>query len=329
MFIYQYEQCSQKNCTTDKPSLSNVMPSRKKKSKAKGRKPVAGKGGAKGADNAAAGEQQKQGTLDSEMQRLRIGQQEGDDEDDALLEQAIKLAAVEQLEIEENKKENCTHGYNPSSRFQARFCEDFLKAFTDAYHSAVTLRLREDDGIYAPLNSVIDAFRTAVKSFSSTGALRNKSNVERVIPCCLAEGTKKFILDENYADARLCAALALFTKYAHTDEPTLLDQQRMLELLYGDEHTLVRFFRKQIPCSCLDEKYNEVKSVTKMGICYNDDCPLPGHMAVRSKMLRCTGCLNDHYVSYCSRECQEADWPSHKKFCGKTAKEVSAMRSNE
>ena len=67
-------------------------------------------------------EQQKQGTLDSEMQRLKIGKQQAD-EDDALLEEAIKLAAVEEQEMKAKDKENCTHGYNPSSTFR----HDFVK----------------------------------------------------------------------------------------------------------------------------------------------------------------------------------------------------------
>ena len=302
------------------------MPSRKKKSKAKGRKAAAGKGGAKGADNEVANEEQKKGTLDSEMQRLKIDKQQAGDEDDALLEEAIKLAAVEEQEMKEKEKENCTHGYNPSSIFQARFCEDFLKTFTESFHSALTLRLSEDDGIYAPLNSVIDAFRTASNAlYDTTGALRNRSNAECINLCCLAEGTK-FILDGKIDDARLCAVLALVMKTIIKVD-SIPDRQKIIEVIDGDQHTLVQFFRKQIPCSCLDEKYKEVKSITKMGICLYEDCPLPGNMAVRSKMLRCTGCQkNGRNVNYCSRECQEAHWPEHKKYCGLTTQEIAATQ---
>ena len=104
------------------------MPSRKKKSKAKGRKPAAGKGSAKATDNASV-EEQKKGALDSEMQRLKIGDKQAGEEDDALLEEAIKLAAVEKLQIEKEEKENCTHGYN-TSMFQKEFCEDYFKIYT-------------------------------------------------------------------------------------------------------------------------------------------------------------------------------------------------------
>jgi hypothetical protein len=301
------------------------MPSKKKKSKAKGKKPAAGKGGAnKAADNAAAVEQQKKGTpLDSEMQRLRIGdKQGGDNEDDALLEEAIKLAAVEEQEMKLKEKENCTHGYNPSSTFQARFCEGYLKTFTESYHSAITLR--GENELYVRCHSVTRAFETACRSMGTTNASRNRSNAERVNTFCLAEGTK-FILDGKSDDARLPALLALITKSVRGKMPDS-GPQKMMELLDGDEHTLVQFFRKQLPCSCLDEKYSEVKSITKMGICYNHDCPLPDRMAIRRSMLCCTGCRK---VNYCSRECQEADWPVHKEFCGLTAEELGAMYFNE
>eukprot|EP00986_Skeletonema_menzelii_P008685 scaffold3767_cov116-Skeletonema_menzelii.AAC.10 len=41
-----------------------------------------------------------------------------------------------------------------------------------------------------------------------------------------------------------------------------------------DEHTIVSFFRKRVPCKCLDKKYNEVKSIVKMGLCGNPSCAL-------------------------------------------------------
>lgn len=78
--------------------------------------------------------------------------------------------------------------------------------------------------------------------------------------------------------------------------------------------TLVKYsyLRKNIPCSCLDKKYKEVKSITRMGMCCNEMCSLPNQMAKRSTMLCCTGC---RVANYCSRECQKAAWPENKEFC--------------
>jgi hypothetical protein len=40
-------------------------------------------------------------------------------------------------------------------------------------------------------------------------------------------------------------------------------ESKIVQANRADEHTLVKFFRKRIPCSCLDEKYQEVKQITQ------------------------------------------------------------------
>ena len=146
------------------------------------------------------------------------------------------------------------------------------------------------------------------------------SNMIILKSCFLAEGTK-CILGGNSDDARIHANVVKYLeslliyrqKQRRISAKAVVDPAKMFELIRADKHTLVQFYRKQITCSCLDDKYNEVKSVTKMGMCCNDACPLPDCMAVRSKMLCCTRCRK---VNYCSRECQVAAWPGHKKYCG-------------
>ena len=87
---------------------------------------------------------------------------------------------------------------------------------------------------------------------------------------------------------------------------------KLFELDGSDDHTLFSNYRKQISSSCLDEKYKEVKSVKKMGFCYNVSCSLPGRKVERSKMFRCTRFLHANYRSV---ECKKADWKRHKKCC--------------
>jgi hypothetical protein len=89
----------------------------------------------------------------------------------------------------------------------------------------------------------------------------------------------------------------------------------------ADEHTLVKYLRKNIPCKCLDEKYKEVKSITKMGVCFNSQCSIPDRMVERKSMLYCTRCRQ---VNYCSAECQKAAWPEHKELCNKIMAEDKA-----
>ena len=93
-----------------------------------------------------------------------------------------------------------------------------------------------------------------------------------------------------------------------------------------DEHTVVKFYRRRIPCTCLDKKYVEVKSITKMGICYNLQCNFLDRMVERSKTMYCSRCRG---ATYCSRECQEVDWSRHKKSCNRDAAERAGFEAKK
>jgi len=62
------------------------------------------------------------------------------------------------------------------------------------------------------------------------------------------------------------------------------DWAKVYELSNADDRTIVGYFRKRIPCACLDEKHEEVKSTTKMGICFNKQCSTPGKRVERSAL---------------------------------------------
>lgn len=130
--------------------------------------------------------------------------------------------------------------------------------------------------------------------------IRKPSDMECIKSCYLAEGTKS-ILDGNTNDARIEATITKLLEGLITDQKNgYANSQagspaKMAELYLADEHTLVQFFRKRISCSCLDEKYKEVKSITKMGRCWNEKCPLPDRRAVRSEMVCCSRCHQENY----------------------------------
>ena len=104
-----------------------------------------------------------------------------------------------------------------------------------------------------------------------------------------------------------------------------MDFDKLRELDASDEHTLVRYIQKRIPCSCLDEKHEEVKGVKKIGLCCNPRCKIPDQMTERSSMMLCTRCRR---VNYCSRECQEAHWPRHKELCEMMRRERKESKTN-
>ena len=105
-----------------------------------------------------------------------------------------------------------------------------------------------------------------------------------------------------------------------------MDVEKLRELDVSDEHTLVRYLQKRIPCSCLDDKYEEVKDVKKIGLCHYIKCENhDGGVAERSSLMRCTRCRR---VGYCSRECQVAHWPWHKELCEKMRRERKESKTN-
>ena len=117
------------------------------------------------------------------------------------------------------------------------------------------------------------------------------------------------ILEENYRDARIDAMSSFFfeqwaTLMVHENGTqtcnwgsfvTLCDWTKMSELYDGDEHTLVSFCRKRIPCKCLDKKYKEVKWITKIGFCCYEDCTLPGNK---------TGCTQQDVILQSVPQCK-------------------------
>ena len=274
----------------------SVMPAKKKKSKAK-RKPAVGRGDAKHGESGDEVDEQQQKTLNSQMRRLKIAdeQQAEADEEAALLEEAIQLAAVEKKEIEEKERQNCQHGYNASSRSEERQCEGYMKTLITSFNSAAYCG---EDAVSCLELGFEAALVKYEKELTSTSEF-----FERMKLCFLSAGTK-FILDGNYYDGRICAMAAKYIENAFiaherkqiTSSLERLDCAALTELFVADEHTLVHFFRKRIPCSCLDEKYKEVKSIPKMGYCCSSQCPLPDRKAVRSNMVYCARCRKANYI---------------------------------
>jgi hypothetical protein len=78
------------------------------------------------------------------------------------------------------------------------------------------------------------------------------------------------------------------------------------DLNYGGEREIIRFFLKRISCTCLKAKYSLVKKFQPTM------CHTCKQVKVRSSMMLCGRCKA---VQYCCKECQAANWPSHKGIC--------------
>ena len=162
-------------------------------------------------------------------------------------------------------------------------------------------------------NSLRGAHNATMDEFADVWC--DPAKMEKAISYILSLGTHD-ILTGKYGRARLCAAIARYLEQYIAVElkktQALYNWPKVLETYHADLHTLVKFFRHRIPCSCLDDKYEEVKDITKIGLCYNQQCNIPHGQVERRKTMYCSRCRS---VTYCSRECQVAHWPMHKPFC--------------
>eukprot|EP00984_Skeletonema_dohrnii_P028407 scaffold18382_cov155-Skeletonema_dohrnii-CCMP3373.AAC.11 len=206
----------------------------------------------------------------------------------------------------------CNHGLVPShyhwknrgeflnTSNDMKLCKVFLQAFVDEF-----------DGAGGDFLAAYHA--TKEKKFADVW--KDFGKMSFVVSFLLACGTSK-VLEGNTRIARKYAALSCyFEMYVEVDLLNIRafpSWAKINELYSADMHTLVSFLKKRIRCSCLDEKYKEVKSIPKIGLCCNAGCPLPCGKTERSLTKCCSRC---RAANYCSRECQVAAWQGHKGEC--------------
>mmetsp|Transcript_25022 Transcript_25022/g.49936 ORF Transcript_25022/g.49936 Transcript_25022/m.49936 type:complete len:344 (+) Transcript_25022:763-1794(+) len=214
----------------------------------------------------------------------------------------------------------CVHGLVPWERIEG-FVNAFIHEFNLIYGRLNVLR--DSDAITFAMQTLSAAFKFTQEKYDTVWY--DPANLNWTISFFLANGTQH-LLDGNDSCARDCA----FISYAFEQRVAVgfnrsraaYNLPKLCELLMADKHTLVSFFRKRINCSCLDELYKKVKSIPKIGLCYNPNCK-HGRVVTRSKTKCCSQCRG---ANYCSRRCQSAHWPRHRKACIETAAVLSKLR---
>ena len=234
---------------------------------------------------------------------------------------AVQSGLMLQLPIDGIK---CCHATIPASPDRVRI-GGFVVEFYDAFRDAVGKR------VLMPLS---ECFMTAKFATDDKFAdvWNDSDKLEIAMSLFLNSGTEVF-LDGEFIYAQMFATCArFFEQYIATvlkQTQAVINSSKTFETMVADEHTLVKFFRHRISCSCLDQKYEEVKHITKKGYCFNPRCPIPEGGVERSKATCCSRCRN---VTYCSRECQVANWSEHKPDCDRAAAliaEFEAKNSKE
>jgi len=218
-------------------------------------------------------------------------------------------AQMQQLQMAGRDTTTCGHGIGET-------IDDICAQFVIALKETFCAVLRDGGSSFD--DCLVGAVSATATLDEFAEVLNDSAKMELAKSYFLFSGAED-ILEGNNSSARICAVLARFieqrTAVALNQTQFLLNWPKIYEASTADEHTLVKFFRRRLPCSCLDLKYEEVKSITKMGICYNTECNIPDRITERSKTMYCSRCRG---ATYCSRECQKAHWATHKTCCDST-----------
>ena len=218
---------------------------------------------------------------------------------------------------DQSSQTNCMHG-----AAYDQVCCDFMEAFRKLFLKGIEgVDVEHPKLMDYPKDCLEVAHIATMDKFAEVW--EDFTKMQMAISFSLHVGTN-CILQGNSVSAQVTAC---FVRYFEEHIAVELKQTRALyhwpkiyEASTADMHTLVKFFSKRTPCSCLDEKYKEVKGTTKMSVCYNPQCTIPHGKVDRSKIMCCGRCQS---ATYCSRQCQKSHWRAHKPSCNSCA-EVKA-----
>lgn len=278
---------------------------------------------------AAAVKSEQEVSLETQVAKLnraaKPAAQDPPYDEDAFLEEARKLAVAEEKAQWIN---GCDHSYGSSlTRIHA-----FTRAFTSAFIGEANRTSVLESAIRAAHGSTARRYEDVMFDLK---------NLELVVSVFVSKATEVLLRDKAgdtetqcRARAGLYASLACYFEHHIKGGLPIRNIQafvtttQMFELHNADnnDRVLIGYLKRRLSCSCLNDLYNEVKSTRKLGICFNEKCPLVGRKAERSKMFYCSRC---GLYCYCSRECQAADWPNHMGYCNSAAKAKREEEQNK
>eukprot|EP00985_Skeletonema_marinoi_P003158 scaffold1315_cov75-Skeletonema_marinoi.AAC.1 len=178
------------------------------------------------------------------------------------MEEEMRLAVEEQRQLMNEKREciaeKCGHGYHlPVDSICQEFLQAFQRACSESYDPERSLK-----AIRNTFNAGVDA---TSKNYAEVWA--DMKRMEQIMSFYLNRGVRS-IFDGDGGDK--CGYAVMYASFAFYFEQHIatnllktqaaIDWPALGDLFSCDDLTILSFFKDRIPCSCLNEKYEEAKS---------------------------------------------------------------------
>ncbi len=110
-----------------------------------------------------------------------------------------------------------------------------------------------------PAQAIFAAIEAVDKKYPEV--FNDYSKMKEILSYFSSRGTHQILIgDKNTAHATAAVIIMFEELIAVSLHQTkaVMNMHKLMEMYHSDDHTLISFYRKRTPCSCLDAKHKEV-----------------------------------------------------------------------